>query len=326
MRTNPVVVLTPHLDQHLRFRQTVEDLAVQQFIPQLPVEALHVPVLPRAARFDEQCLHAYFRQPIPYYSSRELRAVVAADVLRHAPRRHQPRQPLEHIVTRQLPGHVDRQTLPRVLIHDRQHLQRHAVVRATAHKIVRPHVILPLWTQPHAAAIVQPQPSPFRLFLRHFQAFLSPHPLNTLVVYHPALVSQHRRDPRRAVAAIHRRQFDQPSRQWLFIFPDLRRMPLRPSGLAQHSACSAFANVQFFLDAIHRFTPTRRAQKFGRAASRRIALSSSASASRRFRRAFSCSNSFHRLAWSTFRPPYSFRQRKYVWSVIPITLQTAATV
>src|SRR5271170_2232545 len=99
MRTNPVVVFTPHLDQHLRFRQTVEDLAIQQFIPELPVEAFYVPVLPWAARFDEQGLYAHFRQPLPYYGSRKLRAVVAADVLRRASCCHQPGDPLQYIVT-----------------------------------------------------------------------------------------------------------------------------------------------------------------------------------------------------------------------------------
>jgi hypothetical protein len=32
------------------------------------------------------------------------------------------------------------------------------------------------------------------------------------------------------------------------------------------------------------------------------------------------------LGWSTFMPPYSFRHRKYVASVIPSNLHTAATV
>jgi hypothetical protein len=36
-------------------------------------------------------------------------------------------------------------------------------------------------------------------------------------------------------------------------------MSLHRSRLAQHPACSTLADVQFFLDAIHRFTPTRRA-------------------------------------------------------------------
>src|SRR5271155_4764951 len=156
MRTDRVVVLTPHLDQHLRFRQTVEDLPIQQFIPQLSIEALNVSIFPRTTRFDEQRLHAYFRQPLPYYSSRKLWTVVAADVPRHAPCRHQPCQTLQNIITRQLPRHVDRQALARVFIHQRQHLERHTIVRATAHEVVRPYVILPLWTQSHAASIVEP--------------------------------------------------------------------------------------------------------------------------------------------------------------------------
>jgi hypothetical protein len=34
-------------------------------------------------------------------------------------------------------------------------------------------------------------------------------------------------------------------------------MPLYRSGLAQHPACSAFADVQFRLNVIDRFTPPR---------------------------------------------------------------------
>lgn len=49
-----VVVPPPLLDQDTGFLQRVEDLPVQQLIPQLPVERLDVPVLPRTARLDEQ--------------------------------------------------------------------------------------------------------------------------------------------------------------------------------------------------------------------------------------------------------------------------------
>ena len=55
--------------------------------------------------------------------------------------------------------------------------------------------------------------------------------------------------------------------------------------------------------------PLRRAQKFPEAASRKIALSGSASAGSRLSRASSCSSVFSRFAWSTFSPPYSLRQR-----------------
>src|SRR6266568_8368804 len=54
VRTHGVVVLPPHLDDHLGLLQRVEDLAVQTFVPQLSVKRLAVPVLPRAAGLDEQ--------------------------------------------------------------------------------------------------------------------------------------------------------------------------------------------------------------------------------------------------------------------------------
>jgi len=68
-------------------------------------------------------------------------------------------------------------------------------------------------------------------------------------------------------------------------------------------------NTQSVSHMLHRLPPLRRAQKFPEVASRRIALSSSASASSRFQRAFSFSSSLSFLAWSTFKPPYSRRQR-----------------
>lgn len=118
-----------------------------------------------------------------------------------------------------------------------------------------------------------------------------------------------RRDPRRAVPPVHRCQFHDPGDERLLILPDLRRVPLHRPGLAKHPAGPTLAHIQFALHPVDRQPTTRRAQKFGLAASRRIALSSSASASSCLSRAFSCSSSLKRLAWSTFKPPYSFRQR-----------------
>jgi hypothetical protein len=78
-------VLPPPLDQHLRLRQRVEDLAVQEFVPQLAVEARHVAVLPRAARLDVQRPNPRPPQPVPDRPGDELRPVVAAQVPRRAP-------------------------------------------------------------------------------------------------------------------------------------------------------------------------------------------------------------------------------------------------
>lgn len=58
VRSHSVVVIPPAFDQDLRLLERVEDLRVQQLVPQLAVERLDVAVLPRAAGLDKQRLHA----------------------------------------------------------------------------------------------------------------------------------------------------------------------------------------------------------------------------------------------------------------------------
>ena len=53
MRPDLVVVVSPFLCQYLRLPQAVEDLTVQELIPELAVERLAVTVLPRTARLNE---------------------------------------------------------------------------------------------------------------------------------------------------------------------------------------------------------------------------------------------------------------------------------
>ena len=47
MRTFGVAVDAPHLDDRLRFLETVEDLAIEALVSELAVEELAVVVLPR---------------------------------------------------------------------------------------------------------------------------------------------------------------------------------------------------------------------------------------------------------------------------------------
>ncbi len=51
-----IVVPPPSFDEHLGLLQGVEDLSIQQLIPELAVEALVVAVLPRASGFNEERL------------------------------------------------------------------------------------------------------------------------------------------------------------------------------------------------------------------------------------------------------------------------------
>ena len=115
-----IVLAPPLLDQHVRLRQRVEDLPVQQLVPELAVEALVVAVLPRAARLDKERLDAHAPQPPPHELRGELRSVVRPQILGRPVSDEQIGQHLEHIVGADLASHHDRQALPRVLV---QHCQ-----------------------------------------------------------------------------------------------------------------------------------------------------------------------------------------------------------
>src|SRR5690606_29112614 len=122
----------------------------------------------------------------------ELRAVVAADVPGHAPRRRQLDQHIDHIPGCHRPANLQRQALPRVLIDDAQPLEAAAIGRAIKDKVPRPYVILVLGTLPHDAVATVANSTLLHLFLRHFQTLTLPQPPHTLAVDLPALASEHR--------------------------------------------------------------------------------------------------------------------------------------
>src|SRR4028118_812715 len=84
VRADLVVVTPPALDHDLGLAQAVKDLAVEQLVAEPGVEALHVPVLPRAARGDVGGPGTDRRDPFLDRLGRALGAVVGADVARHA--------------------------------------------------------------------------------------------------------------------------------------------------------------------------------------------------------------------------------------------------
>lgn len=61
MRADVVIVMTPLLQNDLRFFQRVKSFTVETFIAQATIEALVVAVFPWAARLDVQGLYAQLR-------------------------------------------------------------------------------------------------------------------------------------------------------------------------------------------------------------------------------------------------------------------------
>ncbi len=93
-----VVVPPPSFDQHLGFLQRVEDLAIEQLVPQLSIEALVVAVLPRTAGLDVEGLYVDPAEPIPDRFRRELAAVVGPDMIRSPASDKELGQNLQHVV------------------------------------------------------------------------------------------------------------------------------------------------------------------------------------------------------------------------------------
>jgi hypothetical protein len=60
-----VVVFSPFFDQDLGLRQGIENLPVEQFVPEPTVAAFTISVLPRASRFDVGNFKADGCDPIP---------------------------------------------------------------------------------------------------------------------------------------------------------------------------------------------------------------------------------------------------------------------
>jgi hypothetical protein len=204
---------------------------------------------------------------------------------------HQPSQTLKHIVVVEPTSHIDAQALACELVHDNQHPERPAVFRPCLHEVVRPDMIATLRPPAYARAVIQPEAAASGLLLRHSKALLTPDPLDTLVVHSPALSPEQRRDPPVAVSPVRRGQFDDPPRQRLLVVPLRRPVPVRRTGLTHQPASPTLAHAEPREQRIDRVPTASRAQKFPEATSRNIALSSSASASSRFSRAFSFSSS-----------------------------------
>jgi hypothetical protein len=156
VRPDLVVVPPPSFDKHFSLLQRVEDFPVQQLIPELAVEALVEAVLPRAPGLDEERLHIDRVEPFTDRLGGELTPVVGSDVARGASVNEQLGQSIQHIVGSQMPGDVDRQALPGVLVDDRQHAGRLTVVCASHDEVVGPDVVRPSRPETDAGPVVEP--------------------------------------------------------------------------------------------------------------------------------------------------------------------------
>src|SRR5215510_6944372 len=182
-------------------------------------------------------------------------------------------------------------------------------MRNRTDEIVAPDMIQAHWPQSNTGTIVQPQPRSGSLFLRYFQPLPSPDPLHAILAHPPSRTSQQPGDPPVAVAAILRGQGNDRLGQRTFLAPGHPCIALCPASLPQQPASMPFRQPIRFLRLLHRTTSPLGAYQFPCATSRNTCFSKESSATSRFSRPFSFSNSFSLFACSSFSPPYSLRQR-----------------
>ena len=134
-------MFSPLFDDDLCFFQAVEDFAVEQFVPELAVEAFAVAILPGTAGFDVDRLRSQLCKPTAHDLRRHLGTVVRPDVLRHATRQHDVGHRLKHTEAVYPSRYPDRQAFAGKLINQGHQPQLSPVVSLRLHKVVTPHMI-----------------------------------------------------------------------------------------------------------------------------------------------------------------------------------------
>src|SRR3954470_14115116 len=245
MRSDSVVVTAPALDDDLGLAKGVEDLAVEQFVPQPGIEALDIAVLPRAARSDVGGLGSNRRDPLLDGLGDELRAVVGADVARHAAQDEQVREHVDDVDGLELASDADRQTLVGELVDDVEHAEPPSVVCPVLDEVVGPDVVAMLGPQPDARSVRKPEPSAFGLLPGDLQPLASPDPLDTLVVDEPACSAQQLGDLAGAVASVLPSKLDDVGAEPLLVVSTTRDLALRRAMLAERRAGATLGYTQF---------------------------------------------------------------------------------
>ena len=239
-----IVVTAPAFDDDLGFAQRVEDLAVEQLVPQACIEALDVAVLPWTSRLYVRRLGAHSRDPFLKRLGHELRPIIRPDVAWNASQDEQVRQYVDHVDCLEPAVDPDRQAFVRKLVEDVEHPVFAPVVGAVLHEVVGPDVIGMFRPQADAGTIPEPQPASFGLFMGDLQPLTPPDPFHPPIADRPARLTQQGSDLAIAIAAILAGQFDCVGCQLFGILLAPRDLALRRAVLPERRAGATLGDVQ----------------------------------------------------------------------------------
>ncbi len=97
-----------------------------------------------------------------------------------------------------------------------------------------------LGSEPDAGSVCEPQPTPFRLLLGHFETFPPPNTFDAFVVHEPAIAAKKSRDPSIPVPTELAREIDDLSDKLPLEGGGPRSTTLSGTGLAKDLACPSF--------------------------------------------------------------------------------------
>lgn len=141
MRSDLIVDLPPFFDEHFRFSQRVELVAVQATAPKCAVETLARTVVPRLSRIAVHQLNTLRCQPRAQVVRDKLAASITTNVGRHAVAFEQSLQHVADIATVEPVTRLDRQGQRRGFVLDRQAANCAARGVGIVDEVVAPHVI-----------------------------------------------------------------------------------------------------------------------------------------------------------------------------------------
>jgi len=148
-----IVPLSVLLEQHPSLVHAGEELAVEKLIAKSTVEALHVPVLPRAARSDEERADTSPTKPTPKRMGDELGAIVRTDVNRNPVDLEQNTERFMNIRRREAPTNLQGEAPSSELVKDHEDLHPSTVHGLLGHEVVAPDMVRILRSMTNASLV-----------------------------------------------------------------------------------------------------------------------------------------------------------------------------
>jgi hypothetical protein len=183
-------------------------------------------------------------QPLPQGISDELRAIIAANVLRYSSHREQFGKRIDDIFTGDPTADLQGQALPRVLIDDRQPFQRTAARRAIEHEVQSPHVVWRCRGLAVTTILARAKATPFSLFYRHFQPFPLPKTKDTRQSGTPSFLPKESTNSPIPEAWARPRQLKHPLHQRPFVLARLRLESLTATRLTNKFARPSLGDIE----------------------------------------------------------------------------------